>query len=106
VTGRAAVEWSREETAMGEKVMTFAESWIQKTPDVVGGDACIRNTRIPVWSLVIARRLGISDRELHNQYVVPLTQADVDAAWAYAAAHPAEIEEAIRENDPDMSTSP
>lgn len=25
---------------------------IKKTPGVCGGDACIGNTRIPVWSLV------------------------------------------------------
>ena len=38
-------------------------SWIQKTPDVIGGDACIRNTRIAVWMLVDARNLGMSGRK-------------------------------------------
>ncbi|MBY0527748.1 MAG: DUF433 domain-containing protein [Gemmataceae bacterium] len=28
---------------------TTKESWVQKTPNVCGGDACIRNTRITVW---------------------------------------------------------
>ena len=38
-------------------------SGIQKTPGVCGGDACIRQTRIPVWVLVNARRLCISEAE-------------------------------------------
>jgi len=76
-----------------------AASWIQKTPGVIGGDACVRNTRIAVWMLVEAKRLGFSDAELQNRYIIPLTQADLDAAWAYAAAHPEEIEQAIHDND-------
>ena len=39
-------------------------SGIQKTPGVCGGDACIRQTRISVWVLVNARRLGISEADL------------------------------------------
>lgn len=74
-------------------------SWIQKTPGVIGGDACVRNTRIAVWMLVGAKRLGFSDTELQTRYVIPLTQADLDAAQAYASANPVEIEQAIRDND-------
>jgi uncharacterized protein (DUF433 family) len=77
---------------------TPTASWIQKTPGVIGGDACVRNTRIAVWMLVEARRLGFSDAELQNRHVIPLAQGDLDAAWAYAAANPEEIEQAIREN--------
>ena len=89
---------------MAEPIMTvrYGESWIQKTPDVVGGDACILNTRIPVWGLVEARRLGITDPELMTSYAPPLSQADLDAAWAYAAANPGEIEQCIRENEEAM----
>jgi uncharacterized protein (DUF433 family) len=75
------------------------KSWIKKTPGVCGGDACIRTTRIPVWSLVQARRLGFSDQELVNQYDPPLSQADLDATWDYFHQHKDEIEEAIRENE-------
>src|SRR5437763_15322515 len=78
---------------------TPAASWIQKTPGVIGGDACIRNTRIAVWMLVEAKRLGFSDAELQKRHVIPLTQGDLDTAWKYAAAHREEIEQAIREND-------
>ena len=41
---------------------TPVASWIQKTPGVIGGDACIRNTRIAVWMLVEAKRLGFYRR--------------------------------------------
>jgi uncharacterized protein (DUF433 family) len=78
---------------------TPAASWIQKTPGVIGGHACVRNTRIAVWMLVEAKRDGIPDEQLRDHYVVPLTQADLDAAWAYAAVHPEEIEQAIHDND-------
>jgi uncharacterized protein (DUF433 family) len=81
------------------EVLRTAQSWIQKAPAVCGGDACIRATRIPVWSLVAARRRGVSDEELLNYFVVPLTAADVEAAWAYYAQFPAEIEQALREQE-------
>jgi uncharacterized protein (DUF433 family) len=71
---------------------------IKKTPGVCGGDACIGNTRIPVWVLVGYRRLGCRDAELFKCYP-HLTAADLVNAWAYADAYPEEIETAIRENE-------
>jgi uncharacterized protein (DUF433 family) len=71
---------------------------ITKTPGVYGGDACIRRHRIPVWVLVGYRRLGKSDANLLRAYP-SLTQADLEAAWEYAAANPEEIDHAIRENE-------
>jgi len=41
---------------------TKKQSWVQKTPNVCGGDACIRNTRITVHGLVHYRQLGLSDQ--------------------------------------------
>ena len=81
------------------EVLRTEQSWIQKTPDICGGDACIRNTRIPVWSVVVARRLGVSDTELSNYFVTPLSGDDVQAAFTYYGLRPDEIEEAIRLND-------
>ena len=75
-------------------------SGIQKTPGVCGGDACIRQTRIPVWVLVNAGRLGISETELLEDYPT-LRAADLANAWAYAEAYPDEIETAIQENEED-----
>jgi uncharacterized protein (DUF433 family) len=71
---------------------------IKKTPGVCGGDACVGNTRIPVWVLVGYRRLGCNDAELFKCYP-HLTAADLVNAWAYADAYPEEIETAIRENE-------
>src|SRR5512136_2533631 len=74
---------------------------IAKTPGVCGGDACIATTRIPVWSLVSDRRLGMSDGKILEAFP-HLTAADLVNAWAYADANPEEIERAIRENDEVM----
>ena len=67
---------------------------IQKTPGVCGGNACVRDTRIPVWTLQRLRELGRTDRELLDDYPT-LTPADIEAAWDYASRHAEEIGEAI-----------
>ncbi|MBX9580953.1 MAG: DUF433 domain-containing protein [Gemmataceae bacterium] len=77
---------------------TEAEPLIRKTPDVMGGEACIRRSRIAVYNLVESKRLGRTDVDLLNHFPT-LTQEDLDAAWAYYAAHPDEIDTAIRENN-------
>ena len=41
---------------------------ITKTPDICGGDACIRGHRIPVWVLVNYRRLAGGDADLLRAY--------------------------------------
>ena len=78
--------------------MPLTASWIEKKPDRCGGDACIRTTRIPVWVLVNARRLGASDAEILHSYP-SIGSADLDVAWQYAADHMQEIDDAIRENE-------
>ena len=75
-----------------------AASWVTKTPGVCGGEACIRDTRHTVAGLVQWKRLGKSDAELLAMFRPPLTPDDLAVAWEYAAAHPDEIEEAIRLN--------
>ena len=74
------------------------KSWIQKTLDVCGGDACIRNTRITVWGLVNYRKLGLSDTRL-LEVIEGLTGADLEAAWEYYDRHRAEIDQAIQDNE-------
>jgi hypothetical protein len=44
--------------------MSIVTDHITKSPGICGGDACIRGTRIPVWTLVGYRRLELSDTEL------------------------------------------
>jgi uncharacterized protein (DUF433 family) len=78
--------------------MTMTARWISKKPDRCGGDACICETRIPVWVLVNYRRLGASDADVLRAYA-GLTPADLEAAWEYAAANLEEIDRAIRENE-------
>jgi len=55
-------------TAKAESTMatdtTPKRSWIQKTPGVCGGDACIRSTRITVWGLASYRKLGLPDQRI------------------------------------------
>jgi len=78
----------------------LANTWegIGKTPNVMGGDACIRDTRIPVWLLISYRRLGLSEAKLLENYP-DLSATDLANAWAYAAIYPSEIEIAIRKQD-------
>jgi uncharacterized protein (DUF433 family) len=80
-------------------VLRTQETWIQKSPDICGGDACIRNTRIPVWSLVAARRSGIADVDLFHHFITPLSAADVEAAFTYYDGHRKEIEREIQLNE-------
>ncbi|GAB4282165.1 MAG: DUF433 domain-containing protein [Oscillatoriaceae cyanobacterium] len=100
-TPSATAEGDGDATAEGDR-HSLAKTWpgIEKTPGVCGGDACIGNTRIPVWLLVNARRLGISEANLLEDYPT-LGVADLENAWAYAETHADEIEKAIRENEED-----
>lgn len=71
---------------------------VYKHPRVSGGDACVGDTRIPVWSLVRFRQLGRTDEDLLGDFP-SLAAADLAAAWAYAAEHPEEIERALLEQE-------
>jgi uncharacterized protein (DUF433 family) len=61
---------------------------------VSGGTACVRDTRIAVWTLWQLKELGRTDAELLEDYP-SLTAQDLNAAWQYAAANEQEIREAI-----------
>ena len=74
------------------------QSWVQKAPNVCGGDACIRNTRITVNGLVEWRKLGFSDERI-VAIIEDLTPEDLAVAWEYYRLHPAEIDEEIRLNN-------
>ena len=81
-------------------VQSLSNTWqgIEKTPGVCGGDARIAKTRIPIWSLVNYRILGASDVRILQDFP-HLSAADLANAWAYAEAHPEEIEVAIARNE-------
>lgn len=71
---------------------------IDSNPRVCGGEPCIIRTRIPVWILEQARRLGVSEADLLHSYPT-LRAEDLANAWAYVRAHRDEIESQIRENE-------
>lgn len=71
---------------------------IESIPDVCGGEPCIVRTRIPVWVLEQARRLGTSEADLLRCYPT-LRAEDLANAWAYVRSHREEIERQIRANE-------
>jgi uncharacterized protein (DUF433 family) len=71
---------------------------IESTPGVSGGEPCIVRTRIPVWVLVQARHLNLSEAELLRAYPT-LRAEDLANAWAYYRSHKDEIDQQIIENE-------
>ena len=71
---------------------------IESIPGVCGGEPCVVRTRIPVWLLEQARRLGTSEADILKAYPT-LRAQDLANAWSYVRAHSAEIETQIRENE-------
>lgn len=71
---------------------------IDSSPDVCGGEPCVVRTRIPVWLLVQARRLGTSESDLLRAYPT-LRAEDLANAWVYYRAHRREIDKQIRQNE-------
>ena len=65
---------------------------------VCGAEPVIVRTRIPVWVLEQARRLGATEADLLRLY--PGLQAeDLASTWAYVRAHRDEIDRQIRDNE-------
>lgn len=71
---------------------------IDVQPGVCGGEPCIVRTRIPVWLLVQARRLGTSEADILRNFP-SLRAEDLANAWAYARAHAEEIDQQIAANE-------
>lgn len=71
---------------------------IESVPAVSGGEPCIVRTRIPIWLLVQARRLGTSEADLLRAYP-SLRAEDLANAWAYHRLYKDEIEQQIQENE-------
>ena len=65
---------------------------ITHNPKVLGGRACIDNTRIRVLDIVQLLREGKKPEEMLNVFAVRLTLAQVHAALAYYYDYPDEIE--------------
>ncbi len=71
---------------------------IESQPGVCGGEPCVVRTRIPVWLLVQARRLGASEADLLRCYPA-LRAEDLAGAWAFHRNHREEIERQITDNE-------
>jgi len=71
---------------------------IESKNAVCGGEPCVVRTRIPVWVLVQARRLGMSESDILRSYPT-LRAEDLVNVWAYFRAHREEIQQQIRENE-------
>ena len=90
-----------------EKALLLAEilrsfnipvSGISHTPGVCGGRACIRDTRIPVWTIVEAKRMGATDLDLLKSFQ-GLTAEDITNAMRYYEGHKDEIEADIADQE-------
>lgn len=101
------IEQMLSEMSTGEKAqilqwiaqdLSGAVPGIESTPGVVGGEPRIVRTRIPVWVLVQARKLGLGDSELLTSYPT-LRAEDLANAWAYYSSHQEEIDAQIIENE-------
>lgn len=80
-------------------VQSLSDTWqgIEKNPTVMGGDACIRQTRIPVWLLVSLQKQGANEAFILEDY--PISATDLVNAWRYSDAHPDEIAFAIQRQE-------
>ena len=71
---------------------------IESIPNVCGGEPCIVRSRIPVWLLEQAHRLGTSEAELLQAYPT-LNAQDLANAWSYVRAHPEDITRQLQDNE-------
>jgi len=85
---------------MNDSILKHTQGFIQRTSGVCGGNARLRNTRIPVWTLVAFHQEGMTDEELLYNYP-SLTPDDLATAWGYYEEHQSEIDQAIADQDED-----
>jgi uncharacterized protein (DUF433 family) len=73
------------------------EPVIGRVEGVCGGSARIPRTRIPVWTLEVARRQGLSDASILAAFP-SLTAEELANAWNYARVNGEEIDREISAN--------
>lgn len=71
---------------------------IRKTPGICGGAARIRDTRIPIWTIITYQQQGATDSELLNNYP-GITPKDIEAAFNYYKLNREEIDKLMAENE-------
>jgi uncharacterized protein (DUF433 family) len=73
---------------------------IESDSRICGGEPCVVRTRIPVWVLVQARNMGMSEADILRSYP-SLRAEDLANAWAYYRSHREEIHNQIKDNEAD-----
>jgi uncharacterized protein (DUF433 family) len=71
--------------------------YIVSMPEVLGGEPVIKGTRIPVRTIVLTWRRGISPEEIPEHYP-HITVAQVFEALSYYCDHQDEINDYIEKN--------
>ena len=85
-------------TPMNSRDKNAASPGIECRASVMGGDPCIAGTRIPVWLLVLARRIGSNNEDLLKAYPT-LSAEDLTNAWAFYRLNRIEIEQQIADDE-------
>ena len=80
------------------RLLGHASPGIERTAGVCGGEPCLLRTRVPVWVLVQARKLGSSESDILRAYP-SLRAEDLSNAWSCYEFHGAEIDRQIAENE-------
>jgi type III restriction enzyme len=102
VTEKALLEWVRTLSVLTGIPSTGpfqsqARETVTCTPNVAGGRARIRNTRIPVWVIVKYRNEGATEEEILKAYP-SLTLEDLKECWSYYEEHQKEIDASLAED--------
>ncbi|WP_072620830.1 DUF433 domain-containing protein [Spirulina major] len=73
---------------------SFIRQAIQKTPGVCGGHARIRNTRIPVWTIISLQKQGADAQEILTNFP-SLTPFDILITQSYYDQNQTEIDDLL-----------
>lgn len=88
----AVVALQKEDYALFQEAI--ADRLVRKTPGVAGGYACVRNTRIAVWTLVSLKNQGATDADLLEDFP-GLTRFDLIVVGAYYQMNQPEVDAVI-----------
>lgn len=69
------------------RLLQSAEEAVVEDPEILGGEACLKGTRMPVYIVAQMREAGTPIVEMVRSYP-SLTPEKIELAAIYAAAHP------------------
>lgn len=78
--------------------LSTTHAHIVRVQGVKGGEPIIRGTGVPVQTIVVLTRQGLTPEQIVEEYEGILTLAEVHDALGYYYDHPGEIEQYITEN--------